>query len=105
MTADVPGGTTPATTVRTVNDAKTLAQETVRWFREHWQGRPDDNAVFEAAEVVEVADDGPGVLLLWTQLTHDQGQRRFGLLMSVRELLAARRTTRPGARLDRRTRR
>jgi hypothetical protein len=46
VTADVPGGTTPATTVRTVNDAKTLAQETVRWFREHWQGRPDDNAVF-----------------------------------------------------------
>ena len=90
MTADVPGGTTLATTVRTVNDAKTLAQETVRWFREHWQGRPDDNAVFEAAEVVEVADDGPGVLLLWTQLTYDQGQRRFGLLMSVRELLAAR---------------
>ncbi len=71
-------------------DAKALAQETVQWFREHWQGRPHDNAVLEAAEVVQVADDGPGVLLLWTQLTYDQGQRRFGLLMSVRELLAAR---------------
>lgn len=76
--------------MRTVKDAKALAQETVQWFREQWQGRPDDNAVLEAVEVVEVADDGPGVLLLWSQLTYDQGQRGFGLLMSVRELLAAR---------------
>ncbi len=59
-------------------------------FRERWRGNPDDLAVLEAAEVVEVAEDGPGVLLLRTQLTFDQGQRRFGLLMSVRELLAAR---------------
>jgi len=73
-----------------VQDAKALAQETVQWFRERWQGRPGDNAVLEAAEVVQLADDGPGVLLLWTQLAYDQGQRRFGLLMSVRELLAAR---------------
>jgi hypothetical protein len=73
-----------------VPDAKALAQETVEWFREHWQPRPHDNAVLEAAEVVQVADDGPGVLLLWTQLTYDHGQRRFGLLMSVSELLAAR---------------
>lgn len=73
-----------------VDDDKALAEETVHWFREHWHGRPDDNAVLEAVEVVEVADDGPGVMLLWTQLTYDQGQRRFGLLMSVRELLAAR---------------
>ncbi|MBC7372894.1 MAG: hypothetical protein H7323_02750 [Frankiales bacterium] len=62
----------------------------MQWFRDQRPGRPDDNAVLEAAEVVEVADDGPGVLLLWTQLTYDQGQRRFGLLMSVRELVAAR---------------
>jgi hypothetical protein len=79
-----------ATSVRPVQDAKALAEETVQWFRERWQGRPDDNAVLEAAEVVEVAGEGPGVLLLWTQLTCDQGHRRFGLMMSVRELLAAR---------------
>ena len=30
------------------------------------------------------------MLLLWTQFTYDQGPRRFGLLMSVRELLVAR---------------
>jgi hypothetical protein len=44
----------------------------------------------EAVEAVEIAEEGPGVLLMWTQVTYDQGQRRFGLLMSVRELLAAR---------------
>jgi hypothetical protein len=28
-----------------VPDAKALAQETVQWFREHWEPRPDDFAV------------------------------------------------------------
>ena len=37
----------------------------------------------ESAERVEMAGDGPGVSVLWSQST-EQGTRRFGLLMSIR---------------------
>lgn len=76
--------------MRGVEDLHRLAHDTVAWFLHEWTPRPDDYAALEAAEVVELESDGPGVLLLWIQTTYDQGQRRFGFLMSVRELLQVR---------------
>lgn len=70
-----------------MDDLQRLANDTVAWFHTEWKPRPDDYAALEAAEVVEVKSEGPGVMLLWMQTTYDQGQRKFGLLMSVRELL------------------
>lgn len=68
-------------------DLHRLAQDTVSWFLNGWTPRPDDYAALEAAEVVEMDSDGPGVMLLWIQTTYDQGQRKFGFLMSVSELI------------------
>ena len=73
-----------------MDDLGRLADETVAWFRTEWKPRPDDYAALETAEIVELESDGPGVMLLWMQTTHDQGQRKFGFLMSVRELLQVR---------------
>jgi hypothetical protein len=73
-----------------VDDLSRLAYDTVTWFNTKWMPRPDDYAALEAAEVVELASLGPGVMLLWMQTTYDQGQRKFGFLMGVSELLAAR---------------
>jgi hypothetical protein len=75
--------------VWSVEDLQRLAYDTVSWFLNDWTPRPDDNAFLEVAEVVELEPGGPGVLLLWTQTTYDQGQRRFGLLMSVQEMAEA----------------
>jgi hypothetical protein len=76
--------------VLAVDDLHRLARDTVSWFLNDWAPRPDDYAALEAAEVVEFDSDGPGVMLLWIQTTRDQGQRKFGLLMAVHELLQAR---------------
>jgi len=68
-----------------------------------WQPQPKDHAVVESAEVI-IIDDGegepsPGVEVRWRQATQDQGQRSFGLVMSVSELVDGRLTEEPGPRL------
>ena len=63
-------------------DPERLARDTVASVLE-WQPRPEDGVVVESAEVVQVAGDGPGVVVLWSQVTREQGARRFGVLLSV----------------------
>ncbi len=70
-----------------MTDFARLGAETVRLLRDTPE-RFEDHAYPETAEVV-VVDDQPGVLMLWTQSTVDQGVRSFGLLMTVEELVAA----------------
>lgn len=63
-------------------DLDELARGAVASVRE-WQPRPEDRVVVESAEVVQVAGDGPGVVVLWSQVTRELGARRSGLLLSV----------------------
>ena len=49
-----------------------------------WGSEPAAGCTVEAAERVEVAGEGPGVAVLWSRTTREQGLRRFGLLLSVR---------------------
>jgi ABC-type transporter Mla MlaB component len=73
-----------------VDDLHRLAHDTVAWFLNDWTPRPDDYAALELAEVVEMDSGGPGVMLMWIQTTRDQGQRKFGFLMGIPELLHVR---------------
>ena len=52
----------------------------------NWTPRPVDHAFIEDVEVVAV-DGLVGLDIRWTQVTSDQGLRRFGLLTTVSELL------------------
>lgn len=47
---------------------------------------PRDNAVVESVERVVVGEE-PGLVLLWSQTTYDQGLRRFGFMTTGRKLL------------------
>lgn len=48
--------------------------------------RLDDFCDLEGADVIWL-DGRPGVAVTWSQTTLDQGFRRFGLLMTVHEML------------------
>lgn len=52
----------------------------------NWTPAIDDHAFIESVEVVTL-DGLVGVDVRWTQITSDQGLRRFGLLMTIREML------------------
>jgi hypothetical protein len=68
-------------------DQRRLARATVdRLLR--WAPHPDDRAVLESAEVVEVAGEGPAVVVLWSQGPSGRGHGSFGLLTTVEQVLA-----------------
>jgi hypothetical protein len=52
----------------------------------NWTPNTHDQAFIEDVEVVDV-DGLVGLDIRWTQVTSDQGLRRFGLLTTVSELL------------------
>jgi hypothetical protein len=52
-----------------------------------WTPQAGDFAFVESAEVVTI-DGHIGLEVRWTQLSRDRQQRRFGLLTTVRELMA-----------------
>lgn len=70
-----------------MQDFTKLGTETVKLLLDTPE-RFESHAFLEAAEVVSV-DEQPGILMLWTQSTMDQGVRSFGLLMTVEEIVAA----------------
>jgi hypothetical protein len=49
-----------------------------------WSPEASAGCTVESAERVEMAGDGPGVSVQWSQTTKEQGTRRFGLIMSIR---------------------
>ncbi len=63
-------------------DLDRLAHDVVASVHD-WQPGPEDGCLVESAEVVQVAGDGPGVVVLWSQVSREQGPRRFGVLMSL----------------------
>ena len=66
-----------------------LARDTVRDLV-GWLPDAYSSAVLEHAEVVTVGamgDLGPGFIMLWEQVTTDQGRRKFGMLRSIREMV------------------
>lgn len=52
-----------------------------------WSPGPGDNAVIESAEAVVNVEGRIGLALRWTQATTDQGVRRFGLTITIEDLL------------------
>ena len=63
-----------------------VARQAVERLRA-WTPRAGDFAFVESADVVMV-DGHVGLEVRWTQLSRDQRQRRFGLVTTVRELMA-----------------
>ena len=51
-----------------------------------WSPRPEDVCRVEAVEEV-VVDGARGLVLLWTQITIDQGVRGFGLIAKADEIV------------------
>jgi hypothetical protein len=60
-----------------------------------WSPGSGDNAIIESADTVVDAEGRIGLAIRWTQVTKDQGERKFGLTTSIRELLHERST--PGS--------
>jgi hypothetical protein len=52
-----------------------------------WSPGPGDNAAIETAEAVVDEEGQIGLALRWTQTTTDQGDRTFGLTVTVDDLL------------------
>lgn len=63
-----------------------VARQAVERLRT-WTPRPENFAFVESAEVVLV-DGHIGLEVRWTQSSRDRHQRRFGLMTTVRELMA-----------------
>jgi hypothetical protein len=51
-----------------------------------WDPSPDQYAVIDAVDVA-VVDGQPGLVMEWSQVTFDQGARKFGLILTGQELL------------------
>jgi hypothetical protein len=63
-----------------------VAVETVVTSLRAWDPAPDQFAILDAVEAA-VVDSQPGLVVTWTQATFDQGVRKFGLIVTGRELL------------------